>query len=76
MRVALSELQIGDRFLGKDGEYWTVNGVSSTHVKVVRKGREAIEAPRTDQASVDVMNRDDSLTHQQAQRNIEQEGLI
>lgn len=76
MHLPLSELRIGDRVLGRDGEYWTVTSTTDTHLRVTRPGRDPVEAPRSGETHAEVTNRSDALLFEQAKHNITEGGLV
>ncbi|MGH9248068.1 MAG: hypothetical protein ACRD0W_00895 [Acidimicrobiales bacterium] len=76
MIVSLLDTQPGDRFLGADGEYWTVLSVTGGVVKASRPGRPTHSSAPAPDLMVDVMNRDDSLTMEGAVTNLVAGGLV
>lgn len=76
--IQARDLQPGDRYIGKDGGVWVVLSTSphSDIIRTIRSGtREVISAVPPKDREVHVLNRDDSLTTEQAVSNLEAAGL-
>lgn len=75
MRIRLVDAVVGDRFIGHGGVAWTVTKNEGGLVTVIASGHAAYTNRPPPDFHVDITNRDDSLTTEQAIANLVEAGL-